>query len=78
MLRELETVAVVGIQLMSIDISMADHMATVELQADSDVALGDYLEATSPFDVRGVVWSDPGAHYFRSSTLPAASAGRSI
>ena len=43
-LRELETVAVVGIQLTSIDIDMADHMATVELQADSDAALGDYQD----------------------------------
>ena len=43
-LRELETVAVVGIQLTSIDIDMADHVATVELEADSDVALGDYLD----------------------------------
>lgn len=43
-LRELETVAVVGIQLTSIDIDMADHMATVDLQADSDKALGDYLD----------------------------------
>ncbi len=43
-LRELETVAVAGVQLTSIDVSMADHMATVELQADSDVALGDYLD----------------------------------
>ena len=43
-LRELETVAVVGIQLTSIDIDMADHMATVELEADNDTALGDYLD----------------------------------
>ncbi len=43
-LRELEAVAVVGIQLTSIDISMADHVATVELQAESDVALGDDLD----------------------------------
>lgn len=43
-LRELETVAVTGIQLTSIDISMADHVATVELQADSDTALGDFLD----------------------------------
>lgn len=43
-LRELETVAVVGIQLTSIDVSMADHIATVELQADNDAALGDFLD----------------------------------
>jgi hypothetical protein len=43
-LKELETVAVVGIQLTSIDIDMSSHMATVELQADNDQALGDYLD----------------------------------
>jgi len=43
-LRELETVAVTGIQLTSIDIDMGIHMATVELQADNDQALGDYLD----------------------------------
>lgn len=43
-LKELETVAVVGIQLTSIDIDMSTHMATVELQADDDKALGDYLD----------------------------------
>lgn len=43
-LKELETVAVVGIQLTSIDIDMANHTATVELQADDDKALGDYLD----------------------------------
>lgn len=43
-LKELETVAVAGIQLTSIDIDMSIHMATVELQADDDRALGDYLD----------------------------------
>lgn len=43
-LRELETVAVVGIQVTSIDVSMADHVATVELLADNDAALGDFLD----------------------------------
>jgi hypothetical protein len=43
-LKELETVAVVGIQLTSIDIDMAEHRATVELQAEDDKALGEYLD----------------------------------
>jgi hypothetical protein len=41
---ELETVAVDGVQLTSIDISMANHVATVELEAGSDLALGSYLD----------------------------------
>jgi len=43
-LKELETVAVIGIQLSSIDIDMATHTATVELQADDDRVLGEYLD----------------------------------
>ena len=43
-LKELETVSVLGIQLTSIDIDMSDHVATVELQAGGDEALGDYLD----------------------------------
>jgi hypothetical protein len=43
-LKELEMVAVVGIQLTSIDLDSTSHVATVELRADDERALGDYLD----------------------------------
>lgn len=43
-LAELEHVAVVGIQLRSIDVNPAVAVVVVELEAASDQALGDYLD----------------------------------
>jgi hypothetical protein len=43
-MRELESVAVVGVQLRSIDVNADASMVTVELEATDDKALGDYLD----------------------------------
>jgi hypothetical protein len=43
-LAELEHVAVIGIQLRSIDVNPAASVVVVELEATSDEVLGDYLD----------------------------------
>ena len=43
-LAELENVAVIGIQLRSIDVNPAASTVVVELEAASDAVLGDYLD----------------------------------
>lgn len=43
-LTELEHVAVIGIQVVSIDVNPAASVVTVELEAASDKVLGDYLD----------------------------------
>jgi hypothetical protein len=72
-LRELETVAIVGIQLTSIDIDMADHMATVELQADNDTALGEYLDQLNA-GMPSTVWHIDHLAAVPQATLTAPTA----
>ncbi len=43
-LKELETVAVAGVQLKSIDVNPAESAVVVELEASDDKSLGDYID----------------------------------